>query len=126
MEDFYCLLCLSVIEEESICSASNARRVSRIVSRNGPKGLKANSTQFTTTVQNSVTCNSVCTTKGNTCCTTAFENYVENWSTILCYGCRITMEEVKEQELMPISIQDELQQRTRRQLMRQSVEQFLL
>lgn len=51
---------------------------------------------------------------------------MKDWSVVLCYGCRVTMEDVKTPELVPINLREELRLRSRRQMMRQSVEQFLL
>lgn len=129
-DDSICLLCISAIEEETICSASNARSVSRAISRSGPSGLKEISTQPNGVDEQkdvSSVCQSGCSSQGKSCCSSSVKRRVnEDWSGVLCYGCRITMEEVKEPELMPIDLQEELGLRSRRQLMRQSVEQFLL
>lgn len=130
-DDSICLLCSSVIESETICSASNARSVSQAISRSGPNGLKENSTQLNGAAahqeKDSVACNSGCSSQRKSCCNSSVKSAIkENWNVVLCYGCRITMEEIKEPELVPIELQEELRLRSRRQLMRQSVEQFLL
>ena len=127
-KDTLCLLCLSAIEESSICSASTARHISQTISRSGPDALGNHTSQPTVTIQqkDSTSCNSNCSSQEKDCCKTPDYNILNDWSSVLCYGCRITMEDVKEPELMPINYLEELRLRSRRQQMRQSVEQFLL
>lgn len=126
--DSLCLLCLSAIEESSVCSASTARHISQTISRSGPDGLRNHTSQtiHTTQHKNSASCNSNCISQGKECCKTIDYQIKNDWSTVLCYGCRNTMDDVKEPELMPINYLEEIGLRSRRQLMRQSVEQFLL
>lgn len=127
-DDSICLLCISAIEEETICSASNARSVSQEISRSGPNGFKGNSTQVNGVDKKENACTrSGCSSQEKSCCSSSVKRRInEDWSAVLCYGCRITMEEVNEPELMPIDLQEKLRLRSRRQVMRQSVEQFLL
>ncbi|XP_046441689.1 cytoplasmic tRNA 2-thiolation protein 2-B-like isoform X2 [Daphnia pulex] len=127
--DSLCLLCLSAIEESSVCSASTARHISQTISRSGPNDdLRNHSSQSVGTGQHqdSTSCNSNCNSQGKPCCKTSNDQIQSDWSAVLCYGCRITMEDVKKPELMPINYLEELRLRSRRQVMRQSVEQFLL
>lgn len=126
--DRTCLLCLSIIEEQSACGAFNARSVSQSISRSGPHGFQDKFVgDCTTTKTDSSCCGTSCNGGENSCCTTSTDSkFVNDLSTVLCYGCKITMEEVKESGMMPINFQEELRSRSRRQLMRQSVEQYLL
>ena len=128
VDDSLCLLCLSVIEQSSPCSASNARSVSQTISRSGPGSLKDAQVSLLNGIpqQETKTCNSNCGSQIKSCCKSTTDTQPIDWSAVLCYGCRITMEEVKQPELMPINFQEEQRSRSRRQVMRQSVEQFLL
>lgn len=127
-DDSRCLLCLSAIEESTLCSASTARRISQTISRSGPSGLNdLESEPYSTNAQqHSAACNANCSNPEKQCCKTMDAGTMKDWSVVLCYGCRVTMEDVKTPELVPINLREELRLRSRRQMMRQSVEQFLL
>ena len=125
-----CLLCSSLIEKPVGCSAYNARLISRIVSTAGPNRCNPNIEQesllevdqqmLSACCSASVPNASECSSK--TCCKENVANSCD-----LCYGCRIVMQEVDNpQLLLPLSQQEDILHKLRRQRMRLSVEQFLL
>ena len=124
-EDALCLICHSKIEEAPPCSAYSARMISQSISRKGPNGM----TDVTTLLNESTSCGkgNGCDSSLKTCCKTASAvPTAPEWDAALCYGCRVTLTYVKQPELMPASVQDGIHQRSRRQKMRESVEDFLL
>lgn len=117
-----CLLCHSIIEKSSDCSAYSARKISRTISRSKPDE-KNNPLENASQQPNS--CNPDCLSKS--CCKLSLVgNDIADWSSVLCYGCRLTVEEVKEPELLPINLLEERRIRNNRQQMQDSIQQFLL
>ena len=122
-EDSLCLICHSKIEDSPPCSAYSARMISQTISQNGPNG----STDILNGSSRSCGKDSGCDSSLKTCCKTAAATPpAQEWNVALCYGCRVTFQYMKQPDLMPASIQEEIHQRSRRQKMRDSVEEFLL
>jgi len=133
--DSNCLICGSRIEEALPCSAYSARMISQTVSRSGPHGLEAQSlfaAKQGAVDEADVGCNGgdgACQSKGlaKTCCKSLNEPPTkDDWNPTLCYGCRVTLQDVGQAELMPESMHKEIHHRSQRRKMRQSVQQFLL
>merc|ERR550534_946841 len=120
-----CLMCGSQIEESQDCNAYSARLISQRVSRSGPHQLDPN-TLFALEDETAA-CNggdTTCQNKGltKTCCNSIGGPLSsEDWNLTLCYGCRVTLQDVGRTEYMPEAIQKEIHYRLQRRKMRQSV-----
>lgn len=127
--DSSCLLCGSRIEEAPVCSAYSARMMSQSVSRSGPHQLAPDTFNLGNAT---AACNGEkdsCKSKGlaKTCCKSIDGPLsIEDWNPTLCYGCRVTLQDVDRAEYMPEAIQKEIHHRSQRRKMYQAVEQFLL
>lgn len=95
--DSNCLLCGSRIEEAPVCSAYSARMMSQSVSRSGPHQLAPDTFNLGNTT---AACNGEkdsCKSKGlaKTCCKSIDGPLsIEDWNPTLCYGCRVTLQDV--------------------------------
>lgn len=93
-----CLMCGSQIEESQDCNAYSARLISQRVSRSGPHQLDPN-TLFALEDETAA-CNggdTTCQNKGltKTCCNSIGGPLSsEDWNLTLCYGCRVTLQDV--------------------------------
>ena len=91
-------MCGSQIEESQDCNAYSARLISQRVSRSGPHQLDPN-TLFALEDETAA-CNggdTTCQNKGltKTCCNSIGGPLSsEDWNLTLCYGCRVTLQDV--------------------------------
>lgn len=121
-----CVLCGAKIESVPECSAYQARLVSETISRSSASGDEL---LFDKLSLDTPGCGSsqVCSNSTSGCCRSLHDMPpFSDWKCALCYGCRVTIEDVKDLSAMPPGVQEKVRQRSRRRNMRASVEQFLL
>lgn len=122
-----CILCCARMETATECSAYQARLVSEAISRSSTAaGDELKIDQLTLNVSE---CDgsSGCGSSTSGCCRSQHDvPPFKDWKDALCYGCRVTVEDVNDLSAMPSVLQEEIRQRSRRRNMRASVEQFLL